>query len=104
MDRREGGLLVMDLGDGRAHPGGATRRRRGRRDRATITVRPEWIKLASGRRGDRAPRTSGGTVVDVVYLGSVTQLIVLLRTGERLTVHRLNDEVGAVEPTARASR
>jgi hypothetical protein len=32
-------------------------------------------------------------VVDVVYLGSVTQLIVILRTGERLTVHRLNDEV-----------
>ena len=40
----------------------------------------------------------GGTVVDVVYLGSVTQMIVELATGERLTVHRLNDEVGAVEP------
>jgi hypothetical protein len=40
----------------------------------------------------------GGTVTDVVYLGSVTQMIVILRTGERLTVHRLNDEVGAVEP------
>ena len=25
-------------------------------------------------------------------------MIVILRTGERLTVHRLNDEVGAVEP------
>ena len=37
-------------------------------------------------------------MVDVVYLGSITQLIVLLRTGERLTVHRLNDEVGAVDP------
>jgi hypothetical protein len=37
-------------------------------------------------------------VIDVVYLGSITQLIVLLRTGERLTVHRLNDEVGAVDP------
>ena len=37
-------------------------------------------------------------MVDVVYLGSITQLIVLLRTGERLTVHRLNDEVGAIDP------
>jgi hypothetical protein len=37
-------------------------------------------------------------VVDVVYLGSLTQMIVELATGERLTVHRLNDEVGAVEP------
>jgi hypothetical protein len=34
----------------------------------------------------------------VVYLGSVTQLIVTLETGDRLSVHRLNDEVGAVDP------
>jgi hypothetical protein len=38
------------------------------------------------------------TVTDVVYLGSLTQLIVQLKTGERLTVHRLNDEVGAIDP------
>ena len=37
-------------------------------------------------------------MIDVVYLGSVTQLIVLLRTGEKLTVHRLNDEVGTTDP------
>ncbi len=66
-------------------------------DHATITVRPEWIKLSTGEVGDRASHV-GGTVIDVVYLGSVTQLIVLLPTGERLTVHRLNDEVGADEP------
>ncbi len=65
--------------------------------RATITVRPEWIKLSTGDVASRASHV-GGTVVDVVYLGSVTQLIVLLPTGERLTVHRLNDEVGAEEP------
>ena len=29
---------------------------------------------------------------DVVYLGSLTQLIVELPTGDRLVVHRLNDE------------
>ena len=95
VDRRDGGLLVMDLTDGQrilaVDPG------TGREASATITVRPEWIKLASGEVGDRASHV-GGSVLDVVYLGSVTQLIVELPTGDRLTVHRLNDEVGAVDP------
>ncbi|MEZ0234564.1 MAG: ABC transporter ATP-binding protein [Actinomycetota bacterium] len=94
VDRRDDGLLTMDLGDGQrilaVAPEGAS-------GDATITVRPEWIKLSTGEVGDRACHV-GGTVVDVVYLGSVTQMIVLLPTGERLTVHRLNDEVGADEP------
>jgi len=94
VDRRDGGLLTMDLGEGQrilaVAPEGAS-------GDATITVRPEWIKLSTGEVGDRACHV-GGTVVDVVYLGSVTQMIVLLPTGERLTVHRLNDEVGADEP------
>ncbi len=96
VDSNDAGLLAMDLGEGQrilavdtgsGHAAG----------RAQITVRPEWIKLANGAADDRASYV-GGTVVDVVYLGSITQLIVLLRTGERLTVHRLNDEVGAVDP------
>jgi ABC-type Fe3+/spermidine/putrescine transport system ATPase subunit len=93
VDRADGDVLAMDLGDGQRilAIGGADD------GRATITVRPEWIKLANGTADDRASYV-GGTVIDVVYLGSITQLIVLLRTGERLTVHRLNDEVGAVEP------
>ena len=97
VDRREDGLLVMDLGEGErilaVDPGvdGPAER--------TITVRPEWIKLEGHDAGarDRASHV-GGTVTDVVYLGSVTQLIVILRTGERLTVHRLNDEVGGADP------
>jgi spermidine/putrescine transport system ATP-binding protein len=94
VDRRDGNLLAMDLGDGQrilaiAPEGGGSAT-------TTITVRPEWIKLSTGEVGDRACHV-GGTVVDVVYLGSVTQMIVLLPTGERLTVHRLNDEVGADE-------
>jgi spermidine/putrescine transport system ATP-binding protein len=99
VDRRQDGLLVMDLGEGErilaVDPGGVVASER------TITVRPEWIKLEGHDAGarDRACHV-GGTVVDVVYLGSVTQLIVILRTGERLTVHRLNDEVGGVEPHA----
>jgi spermidine/putrescine transport system ATP-binding protein len=93
-DRREDGLLVMDLGEGQrilaTDPGGSV-------SSAQITVRPEWIKLAGGEAGPRASHV-GGTVVDVVYLGSVTQLIVMLPTGERLTVHRLNDDVGGEDP------
>jgi spermidine/putrescine transport system ATP-binding protein len=96
VDSHHAGLLAMDLGEGQrilaVDPGS------GHDDgRAQITVRPEWIKLANGAADDRASYV-GGTVVDIVYLGSITQLIVLLRTGERLTVHRLNDEVGAVDP------
>ena len=94
VDRREDGLLVMDLGEGERilapDPGASG-------EEATITVRPEWIKLASGEVGPGASHVSG-TIADVVYLGSVTQLLVTLRTGERLSVHRLNDEVGAEDP------
>jgi len=105
VDRRDEGLLAMDLGEGQRilavapDAGGDPTLAVGSRGagRATITVRPEWIKLSTGEVGDRACHV-GGTVVDVVYLGSVTQLIVLLPTGERLTVHRLNDEVGTEEP------
>jgi spermidine/putrescine transport system ATP-binding protein len=95
VDRREDGLLIMDLADGQrifaVDPGGVSE------PAPTITVRPEWIKLASGVVGDRASEV-GGVVVDIVYLGSVTQMIVELPMGNRLTVHRLNDEVGSVDP------
>jgi len=103
VDRREGELLVMDLGegqrilavDGASGPGPMSTDRE-----QTITVRPEWIKLGRSdpaAAGDRETAVDA-TVVDVVYLGSVTQLIVELRTGERLMVHRLNDEVGVEDP------
>ncbi len=96
VDRSDDAVLAMELGDGQrilaVDPGDGQQRQL-----ATITVRPEWIKLANGAADDRACYV-GGTVVDIVYLGSITQLIVLLRTGERLTVHRLNDEVGTVDP------
>jgi ABC-type Fe3+/spermidine/putrescine transport system ATPase subunit len=86
----------MDLGEGErilaVDPGGDE-------DTRTITVRPEWIKLAPGEAGARERSSHvSGTIADVVYLGSVTQLIIALRTGERVSVHRLNDEVTAVDP------
>jgi len=94
VDRREGGLLAMELADGErllaVDAGGAG-------EEVQITVRPEWIKLADEIVGERESRVTG-TVTDIVYLGSVTQLLVLLRTGERLTVHRLNDQVDHVDP------
>jgi spermidine/putrescine transport system ATP-binding protein len=93
VDRRADGVVVMDLGGGdrilAPDPGGSA-------SEVTVTVRPEWIKT-EGEPGPRDSRVTG-TVADVVYLGSVTQLLVGLPTGERLTVHRLNDEIGATDP------
>jgi spermidine/putrescine transport system ATP-binding protein len=96
VDRHDDVVMAMELGDGERIL--AVDPRDGRSfERATITVRPEWIKVANGAADARSSYV-GGTVTDVVYLGSITQLIVLLRTGERLTVHRLNDEIGTVDP------
>jgi spermidine/putrescine transport system ATP-binding protein len=92
-DRRERGMIVMELGENERilapDPGTGDAE-------ALITVRPEWIKLAPRQEDERTSVVSG-TVADVVYLGSVTQLIVDLPTGDRLSVHRLNDEVEAHE-------
>jgi spermidine/putrescine transport system ATP-binding protein len=57
-----------------------------------ITVRPEKIQLLDAR--DEPPPNRSrvqGVVVDVTYLGSMTELIVELPTRERLAVHRLSD-------------
>lgn len=99
VDRRENGLLVMDLGEGERILAPDTRSDAGAAGDVRITVRPEWIKLGQGETGagERSSQVSG-IVAGVVYLGSVTQLMVVLRTGERLSVHRLNDEVGTMEP------
>jgi spermidine/putrescine transport system ATP-binding protein len=92
-DRRDDGLVVMDLGPEERilapDPGGFD-------PAIQITVRPDWIKV--GAAADARASQVSATVSDVVYLGSLTQMIVQLKTGERLTVHRLNDEVGAIEP------
>jgi spermidine/putrescine transport system ATP-binding protein len=92
VDGRSDGLVHMDLGEaGRivaADPGGTEAE-------LQITVRPEKIKL------EPVPGDSchvDGTVAEVVYLGSTTQMIVELPTGERLTVHRLNDDTAGPDP------
>jgi spermidine/putrescine transport system ATP-binding protein len=87
-DRAHDGLVVMTLGEGErvVAPSDSA----GDQEEILITVRPEKIKFEEV--GEPASLVSA-TVVDVVYLGSMTQYIVELPTGERLTVHRLNDEV-----------
>ena len=93
------GLIEMHLGEGErivapapdgAVTGAATQ----------ITVRPEKVKVSDGSGEARCSRVSG-TVADVVYLGSMTQLMVDLRTGDRLVVHRLNDDLTS-DPTVGA--
>jgi spermidine/putrescine transport system ATP-binding protein len=92
-DRREGGLVIMDLGDGQRLLAPDD----GSRDPVQITVRPEWIKLTTGQVDERSSLVRA-TVADVAYLGSVSQFIVELPGGERLAVHRLNDRVDAADP------
>ena len=47
--------------------------------------------------GERISRVRG-TIAEVVYLGSMTQLIIDLKTGERVTVHELNDDLKGALP------
>jgi spermidine/putrescine transport system ATP-binding protein len=86
-DRRENGFAIMQMGEGERVIAPAAGESAAE---ILITVRPEKIKFAEV--GEPASRISA-TVTDVVYLGSMTQYIVKLPTGEELTVHRLNDEV-----------
>jgi spermidine/putrescine transport system ATP-binding protein len=92
IDSRSGGLAQMSLGEAgqivAADPVANG-------DTLQITVRPEKIKLEPV--AGEACRVRG-TVVEVVYLGSTTQIIVALPTGERLAVHRLNDDAAGPDP------
>ena len=87
-DRADEGMLVMTVAEGErvVVPSESARDM----EEILITVRPEKIKFEEV--AEPASRVSA-TVADIVYLGSMTQYIVELPTGEQLTVHRLNDEV-----------
>jgi spermidine/putrescine transport system ATP-binding protein len=87
VSRRDGELALMELGDGMrivAHDPGGTAAA------LMITVRPEKIKIGSAdiEGGSRI----SGEVVEQVYLGSLSQTLVELPTGDRLAVHQLNDD------------
>ena len=94
VDESAAGVLAMRLGDSHrilapddGRPAGTARQ---------ITVRPEKIKLSAGGIAGEVSCVRG-TVADVVYLGSMTQIIVELPSGERLVVHRLNDDLAAMK-------
>jgi spermidine/putrescine transport system ATP-binding protein len=86
-DLRENGHVIMRVGEGERV---LAPELVGETGELLVTVRPEKIKF------DDVPEPASrisATVSDVVYLGSMTSYIVGLPTGERLTVHHLNDEV-----------
>jgi spermidine/putrescine transport system ATP-binding protein len=86
-DRRENGYAVMQLGEGERIL--APLANGAEEDAVVMTVRPEKVKFADV--GDPQSRVSA-TITDVIYVGSMTQYVVELPTGDRLVVHRLNDE------------
>ena len=101
-----GNQLVSDLGDGErliAQVGADQPNVADKRD-IQVTVRPERISLQVAGPVDVGPQHSlvRGQVTDLVYLGSLTQVSLLLRGGETLVVHRMSndDAVRALRPGA----
>ncbi|HMT04172.1 MAG: ABC transporter ATP-binding protein [Solirubrobacterales bacterium] len=87
----DGDIARAGLGDGLR----ITCRESGDRASAkTITVRPEKINVHAGPVDPGQGSLVRGRIIENVYLGSMTQLIVELSTGERLIVHELNDDSG----------
>ncbi len=93
VDRSVDGNAVMDVSEGN-HIVAKSDAKVG--ESLQVTVRPEKIHLGAGGLGDDASMV-GGRISDVVYLGSMTQIMVDLATGDSLTVHRLNDEATTTE-------
>ncbi len=90
VDRRADGAVTMDLGEGLSvcapDPGDG-------RETVQITVRPE--KITIGAEPGPGRTCVRGRIAQNVFLGSVTQLIIELQTGEKLIVHELNDDESA---------
>ena len=92
------GLFRTELGDGerlvaRPADGGAELPSTGS---VQVTVRPERITLHAQTPSLLDSRDSlvRGVVSDLVYLGSLTQVSVLLSGGESLVVRRMSDDAG----------
>ncbi len=88
---REGSILKCALGEGQrlTVAGGASEPTHS----VQVTVRPERITLqpADPTSLDDAHSLVRGTVIELVYLGSLTQVVIDLSIGERLVVHALSD-------------
>jgi spermidine/putrescine transport system ATP-binding protein len=96
VDLTHNGLVAMNLGEGERV---LARSDAAKGETVQITVRPEKIKLGEPPTESGQARVHG-TVAEAVYLGSMTQVIVDLPTGERLVVHRLNDRLDGDEVQA----
>jgi spermidine/putrescine transport system ATP-binding protein len=90
VDERAGGVCAMHVGDGERllapDPGTGDAE-------LQIIVRPEKVHVDPPAGDDWS--LVRGTVADRIYLGSMTQLVVALSTGEQLVVHHLNEDAGA---------
>jgi spermidine/putrescine transport system ATP-binding protein len=101
VDRHEGAMAVMQPGPGMRVAVSAECRIG---DAIQISVRPEKIKMApAAADGAATPAADGcwvtGVAVERVYLGSISQTVVELPGGERLSVHELNDDdVSSIAP------
>ena len=93
-DAERDGMGIMNLSDGDriCAPAGL-----GGGREVKIIVRPERMRVWGDPDGERVSRVHG-TIAEVIYLGSMTQLIVDLKTGERVTVHELNDDLKGALP------
>jgi spermidine/putrescine transport system ATP-binding protein len=87
VDRREAGLVTMELGEEMR----VTAPDPGQGESHTITVRPEKIRIGDPPGGGTGSLVRG-RVTKQVYLGSITQIVVELQTGDELAVHLLNDD------------
>jgi spermidine/putrescine transport system ATP-binding protein len=96
VDSADAGLVAMNLGEGERLLARSDARSG---ETVQITVRPEKIKLGEPASEGGQARVHG-TVAEAVYLGSMTQVIVDLPSGERLVVHRLNDRLDGDEVQA----
>jgi spermidine/putrescine transport system ATP-binding protein len=83
---RAGGVATADLGEGMRIVAADA----GVDGDCRITVRPEKIRIGATSSPDGS--MVRGTVVEQVYLGSLSQTVVEIVTGERLIVHQLNDD------------
>jgi len=93
-DAERDGMGIMNLSDGDriCAPAGL-----GGGREVKIIVRPERMRVWGDPDGERVSRVHG-TIAEVIYLGSMTQLIIDLKTGERVTVHELNDDLKGALP------
>jgi spermidine/putrescine transport system ATP-binding protein len=99
ISRREGDLAVMELGEGMRL---VARDPSGRPGPLRISVRPEKIRI--GSTASNGGSRISGRVVEQIYLGSLSQTVVEVAGGQRLTVHELSDDDAAtLEPGAEVS-